>query len=49
MDTRTGRRQPGYTKASLAIAGTKDFNFELWASHVRNQMLTALQKTNKSN
>jgi hypothetical protein len=49
MNSKTGRRPLGNTKASSAIAGTEDFKFEQWASHVRYQMLVALKKNKKSN
>jgi hypothetical protein len=49
MNSKTGRRPLGNTKASSAIiAGTEDFKFEQWASHVRYQMLVALKKIKKS-
>ncbi len=48
MDTNTGKRQHGTPIASSAIAGSKDFNFDLWASEVKHQMITLLQRTPKN-
>jgi hypothetical protein len=48
MNSKTGRKLLDNAKASSAIAGTKDFKFEQWASQVRYQMLAVLKKTNKS-
>jgi len=48
MNSKTGRKLLNNAKASSAIAGTKDFKFEQWASQVRYQMLAVLKKTNKS-
>lgn len=44
MDTKTGNRQQGKPAEGSIIAGTEAFNFELWASEVKRQMIASLQK-----
>ena len=48
MDTNAGKREYGTPIASSAIAGSKDFNFEVWASEVKHQMINLLQRTPKN-
>jgi hypothetical protein len=47
MNRKTGREQPSLKVASSAVAGSENFDFELWASEVKRQMLAALRKTQK--
>ena len=44
MDTKTGNRQQGKPVEGSIIAGTEAFNFDLWASEVKRQMIASLQK-----
>ncbi|MBD1808529.1 hypothetical protein H6F98_24185 [Microcoleus sp. FACHB-SPT15] len=48
MTTKTGMSQLGKSVESSLIAGSESFNFELWATHVKRQMITSLQKTSRN-
>jgi len=47
MTTKTGTSQLDKSLESLLIAGSESFNFELWATQVKNQMISSLQKKRK--
>ncbi|MBD1806143.1 hypothetical protein H6F98_11860 [Microcoleus sp. FACHB-SPT15] len=48
MTTKTGKSQVGKSVESSLIAGTESFNFDLWASQVKRQMITSLQKHSRN-
>jgi hypothetical protein len=48
MTTKTGFRQLGKSVESSLIAGSESFNFDLWASQVKRQMIASLQKNSRN-
>ncbi|MEW6492187.1 MAG: hypothetical protein AB1589_06690 [Cyanobacteriota bacterium] len=49
MSTKAEKRQKNNIIAVSASGGNDSFNFELWASEVRRQMLASLQKKAQTN
>jgi hypothetical protein len=48
MTTKTQTSQLGKSLESSLIAGSESFNFELWATQVKQQMITSLQKNRRN-